>query len=68
MAAFNVTEVQSHLKGAGYPAGGDDLANLAQSNGASADLVDALRGLGEVDGPDEVMRELQPLLGNNDEG
>lgn len=49
--AFNVTEVQHALKGADYPMDGGALADLAKRNGASGELVEALRGLREVDGP-----------------
>ena len=34
--AFQVTEVQKALKGANYPMDGDQLADLAQRNGADA--------------------------------
>ncbi len=62
--AFQVTEVQRHLKGASYPSSGDDLAKLAQSNGADDELVEALRGIGgSVDGPNEVMKQLSGDLG-----
>lgn len=61
--AFQVTEVQKALKGASYPLSGPELADLARSNGADADLVDALRGVGRVDGPNTVMRELKDHLG-----
>src|SRR3954452_24142924 len=62
--AFQVTEVQRHLKGANYPSSGDDLAGLAQSNGADDELVAALRGIGgSVDGPNDVMKHLSGELG-----
>jgi uncharacterized protein DUF2795 len=61
--AFQVTEVQKALKGANYPMDGDALADLAQSNGADSDLVEALRPLREVDGPNGVMKELKGDLG-----
>lgn len=63
--AFQVTEVQKALKGADYPATGDDLAALAEGNGADAELVDALRGMREVDGPNGVMKELKGELGGS---
>ena len=63
--AFDVTEVQKALKGADYPMTGDQLAELAQSNGADDALVQELRGIGrEVDGPSGVMKELKGNLGN----
>jgi hypothetical protein len=67
--AFQVTEVQRHLKGASYPSSGGDLAQLAQSNGADDELVDALRGIGgSVDGPNEVMKHLSGDLGGSTGG
>lgn len=64
--AWQVTEVQKALKGADYPMTGDQLAELAQSNGAEADLVEALRGIDrEVDGPNGVMKELKGELGGS---
>jgi hypothetical protein len=65
MATFQVTEVQRHLKGAEYPASGGDLAQLARDNGADESLVDALGSIGEVDGPDEVMKRLRGQLGGD---
>lgn len=64
--AFQVTDVQKALKGADYPMDGGRLASLAESNGADADLVDALRGIREVDGPNTVMQELKGQLGGSD--
>ncbi|HVL82813.1 MAG TPA: DUF2795 domain-containing protein [Pseudonocardia sp.] len=61
--SFQVTEVQKYLKGADYPMDGDQLADLAKSNGADDDLVGALRGIREVDGPNGVMKELKSHLG-----
>ena len=63
--AFQVTEVQKALKGADYPMDGAALAELAQSNGASQELVDALKGLREVEGPNGVMKELKGELGDS---
>jgi hypothetical protein len=59
--AYNVTDVQSALKGANYPATGEQLADLARSNGAG-DLADELSSIGEVSGPDQVMHELSGKL------
>ena len=61
--AFQVTQVQKALKGAHYPMDGSALADLASSNGAGDDLVEALRGLREVEGPNGVMKELKSHLG-----
>jgi hypothetical protein len=61
--AFQVTEVQRHLRGADYPMDGKELADLAKKNGAGDDLVQALKGIGKVDGPNEVMKRLKGELG-----
>ena len=61
--AFQVTEVQKALKGAEYPMDGAALSALATKNGADADLVGALQGLRQVDGPNTVMQELKGQLG-----
>ena len=68
MASFQVTEVQKALKGADYPADGQALAELAKSNGADQELVDTLQGLGQVDGPDQVMKQLKGSLGGPTDG
>jgi hypothetical protein len=61
--SFQVNEVQKYLKGADYPADGGQLADLAKGNGASGELVEALRGIGRVDGPNGVMKQLKDHLG-----
>jgi hypothetical protein len=61
--AFQVNEVQKHLKGADYPMDGAELAKLAQQNGAREELVDALKGIGTVNGPNEVMKQMKDHLG-----
>ncbi len=61
--SFQVTDVQRHLKGASYPMNGEELAKLAEGNGAPRELVDALQGVGRVDGPNTVMQELKDSLG-----
>src|SRR5918998_1117849 len=66
--AYQVTEVQRVLKGADYPMDGDQLAALAKKNGADDDLVGALKGLGEVDGPNGVMKQLKGDLGGSTPG
>jgi len=63
MAKWQVTEVQKALKGADYPMDGPQLAELAKKNGAEQELVDALAGLRQVDGPNGVMKELKGDLG-----
>jgi hypothetical protein len=65
MAQFQVTEVQRHLKGADYPASGEELADLASENGADDELVDALRAIDLADGPDTVMEQLRGQLGGS---
>jgi hypothetical protein len=64
---LDVTEVQKALKGADYPADGDDLADLAETNDASQEVVDALRGIGEADSSADVMAQLKDELGDDDE-
>ena len=68
MAQWQVTEVQKALKGADYPMDGPQLAELARKNGAEQELVDALAGLREVDGPNGVMKELKGDLGGRTPG
>jgi uncharacterized protein DUF2795 len=63
--AWQVTEVQKSLKGADYPATGEQLADLARGNGADDDLVQELSSIGEVSGPDQVMSELSGKLGGS---
>ncbi|OZM81525.1 hypothetical protein [Pseudonocardia sp. MH-G8] len=60
--AFQVTEVQHVLKGAGYPMDGKALATLAKKNGAGGDLVGG-KGVGTANGPNEVMKQLKDHLG-----
>jgi hypothetical protein len=66
--SFQVTEVQKALKGADYPLDGAQLAELADKNGAGHDLVAALRGVGQADGPNEVMKQLKGELGGRTSG
>lgn len=57
MATVNPIELQKALKGADYPATGDDLARLARDNGADDRLVERLESLdGDYDGPDAVSK------------
>ena len=60
--AFQITDVQKALKGVDYPADGGKLAATARDNGADPELVDALSGMREVDGPNTVMQELKGQL------
>ena len=66
--SFQVTEVQKALKGADYPMDGNELSKLAKKNGAGDDLVDALKGVGKVDGPNTVMKQLKDHLGGKPGG
>ncbi|HST67822.1 MAG TPA: DUF2795 domain-containing protein [Mycobacteriales bacterium] len=60
-----MTEVQKALKGADYPMDGSQLSDLAAQNGADQELVDALRSVRQVDGPNTVMQELKGSLGGS---
>ena len=65
--AWQVTEVQKALKGADYPMTGEQLAELAERNGADSALVERLRDIDhDVDGPNGVMKELKGELGDGD--
>ncbi|MDQ3763800.1 MAG: DUF2795 domain-containing protein [Actinomycetota bacterium] len=57
---FQVTEVQKSLKGFDYPGTPQQLADHAEANGASSDLVEALSNLQKdsFDGPNAVMHSL----------
>ena len=67
--SYQVTEVQRALKGADYPMSGEQLARLAQQNGASQDLVDELARIDrEVPSPTVVMQELKGDLGGSTTG
>jgi hypothetical protein len=60
MTKFSPIEVQKALKGADYPAKGEDLAKLAKKNNADQEVVKELeqhRG-DTYDGPNEVSRSL----------
>jgi hypothetical protein len=62
---FQVTEVQKALKGVEYPADRDDLVAQAERNGASDELVDALRRTDErrFEAPTDVMKAMSGSLG-----
>ena len=64
--AWQVTDVQKALKGADYPATGEQLAEVARGNGADDDLVRELGSIGEVSGPGKGMSELRGKLGGSD--
>jgi hypothetical protein len=63
--SWQVTEVQKALKGAHYPSGGRQLAEIAQSNGADDELVHALSRIRQAEGPNRVMKELKDHLGGS---
>jgi hypothetical protein len=56
----NPIEIQKYLKGVDYPAGKDDLASAAESNGAPPEIVEALRNASQdsFDGPSGVQQAL----------
>jgi hypothetical protein len=60
---FQVNEVQRYLKSADYPMDGEQLAALAEENGAPSELVELLRSLSKVEGPSGVMKQLKDHLG-----
>jgi hypothetical protein len=62
-----VTDVQKALNGAEYPAQKDDLVDLAESNDADDDVLDALRGMDDdtFDSPADVMQALKGDLGDD---
>lgn len=62
---YQVTEVQKALAGADYPASPEELADLAERNGADPGLVSVLRGMdgGTMSGPDDVMKQIKDALG-----
>lgn len=64
----SVTSVQKALKGAEYPASSEELADLAEENGADEEVIDVIRGIDEDDleGPDQVMAQLRGQLGDDD--
>lgn len=64
---LDVTEVQKALKGVDYPATKEDLADHAESNGGSDELVEALRNADQDDfeGPSGVMSAIKGSLGDD---
>ena len=61
--SFQVTEVQKALKGADYPMSGPELAEQAKKNGGSDELVEVLQRVGQVEGPNGVMKAIKDSLG-----
>ena len=62
-----VTDVQTALKGASYPAQKEDLVDLAESNDADEDVLAALRDMADdtFDSPADVMEALKGSLGDD---
>lgn len=58
--AVNPIETQKYLGGLDYPASKDDIVSKAQSEGASGDILDALKGLPEkeYDGPTAISQAI----------
>jgi hypothetical protein len=63
----SATAVQKALKGAEYPASKEELAELAEDNGADDDVIEALRDADaeDFDGPDDVMAALRGRIGDD---
>lgn len=61
MATVNPIEMQKYLKGADYPVDKDQLVELARSNGAPDDVVEALSAMDNdsFDGPNAVQSALK---------
>ncbi len=58
---FDPEEAKQYLEGVDYPASKEDLASVAEANGASDGLLERIRTLGRptFSGPDEVVAELE---------
>jgi hypothetical protein len=58
---FNPDDAQQYLEGADYPAGKEDVAATAESNGAPDELVERIRALStpEFSSADEVVSDLR---------
>jgi len=56
----NPIELQKHLKGISYPASKDELVQTAEANGASEEILEALRSASSehFEGPDDVQSAL----------
>jgi hypothetical protein len=61
MATVNPIQMQKYLKGADYPMTKNELVELARSNDAPDDMVDALRSMDKdsFDGPNAVTHALK---------
>ena len=65
---ISAASVRKALKGADYPATGEELADLAEGNGADQDLVDALReNVSDAESPAEVIEALEDELGDDED-
>jgi len=66
---LSVTGVRKALKGAEYPASKHELADLAEDNGADAEVIEALRDIDveDFDSADEVMEALRDELAGDDD-
>lgn len=62
-------ELQKHLKGADYPADGEQLAHVAEEHNAPEEVVYELKSMSgqRFDDPIDVSRALQQLFGDEDE-
>jgi hypothetical protein len=60
MADVSPIDVQKALKGAEYPASGDELVSVARKNGADDAVVRKLEDSGSkrYDGPDDVQKSV----------
>ena len=61
---LDVSTLQHYLKGTNFPAGKEEVASTAESNGAPQDLVTQIRNADteRFDSPEEVMQALQSGL------
>ena len=59
--SISMVEVETHLRGAMYPASREELVALAAANGAPDEVVDELRALGPTrfTGPEDVIEQLR---------
>jgi hypothetical protein len=67
--APSVSALRRALQGAEYPASREELADLAESNGADDDVIEALRDTDaeDFDAFDEVVGALSDELGDDDD-
>lgn len=58
MTDINPIQLQKALAGINYPAGRDDVLNVARDNGADDDVITALKDLPDqsYSGPDQVTK------------